>query len=78
MLMSQRYPLYFDGIVAGSPAQRTGYSGLATRAITVALVPPRPRMRVASPGLRFQRAIRRRSSRSCSTNAMLGMARRTA
>ena len=27
MLMSQRYPLYFDGIVAGSPAQRTGYSG---------------------------------------------------
>src|SRR5579871_5238821 len=37
MLMSQRYPMFFDGIVAGSPAQRTGYSGLATRVITVAL-----------------------------------------
>jgi hypothetical protein len=37
MLMSQRYPLYFDGIVAGSPAMRTGHSNLATRAVTVAL-----------------------------------------
>jgi Tannase and feruloyl esterase len=37
MLMSQRYPLYFDGIVVGSPAMRTGYSNLATRAVTVAL-----------------------------------------
>ena len=37
MIMSQRYPLYFDGIVAGSPAMRTGYSGLGTRALTVAL-----------------------------------------
>ena len=37
MLMSQRYPLYFDGIVAGSPAMRTGHSNLATRTITVNL-----------------------------------------
>lgn len=37
MLMSQRYPLYFDGVVAGSPAMRTGYSNLATRSVTVAL-----------------------------------------
>jgi hypothetical protein len=29
MLMSQRYPLYFDGIVAGAPAMRTGRSNLA-------------------------------------------------
>jgi feruloyl esterase len=28
MLMSQRYPTYFDGIVAGDPAMRTGYSNL--------------------------------------------------
>jgi hypothetical protein len=28
MLMSQRYPTYFDGIVAGDPAIRTGYSNL--------------------------------------------------
>ena len=35
--MSQRYPLYFDGIVAGAPAMRTGHSNLATRSVTVAL-----------------------------------------
>jgi len=28
MLMSQRYPTYFDGIVAGDPAIRTGHSNL--------------------------------------------------
>jgi Tannase and feruloyl esterase len=28
MLMSQRYPTYFDGIVSGDPAMRTGYSGI--------------------------------------------------
>jgi len=31
MLMSQRYPTYFDGIVAGAPAMRTGHSNLALR-----------------------------------------------
>jgi len=35
--MAQRYPLYFDGIVAGAPAMRTGHSNLATRTVTVAL-----------------------------------------
>jgi feruloyl esterase len=29
MIMSQRYPAYFDGIVSGDPALRTGYSNLA-------------------------------------------------
>lgn len=28
MLMSQRYPAYFDGIVVGDPAMRTGYSNI--------------------------------------------------
>jgi feruloyl esterase len=37
MVMSQRYPEYFDGIVAGAPAMRTGHSNLATRGVTVAL-----------------------------------------
>lgn len=37
MLMSQRFPTYFDGIVAGAPAMRTGHSNLATRTVTVAL-----------------------------------------
>ena len=29
MIMSQRFPSYFDGIVSGAPAMRTGYSNLA-------------------------------------------------
>jgi pimeloyl-ACP methyl ester carboxylesterase len=37
MIAAQRYPNEFDGIVAGSPAMRTGYSNLATRWITVSL-----------------------------------------
>jgi hypothetical protein len=41
--MAQRYPLYFDGIVAGAPAMRTGHSNLATRTVTVALNSVAPR-----------------------------------
>jgi hypothetical protein len=37
MLMTQRYPLYFDGVVAGAPAMRTSLSNLATRSVSVAL-----------------------------------------
>jgi feruloyl esterase len=37
MLMTQRYPMIFDGVVAGSPAMRTGLSNLATRTVTVEL-----------------------------------------
>ena len=37
MILSQRYPGYFDGIVAGAPAMRTGYSNLATRWVTTSL-----------------------------------------
>lgn len=28
MLMTQRYPTYFDGVIAGAPAMRTAYSGI--------------------------------------------------
>jgi feruloyl esterase len=28
MLMAQRYPTYFDGVIAGAPAMRTAYSGI--------------------------------------------------
>ena len=28
MLMAERYPTYFDGIVVGAPAMRTGFSGI--------------------------------------------------
>jgi feruloyl esterase len=37
MIASQRYPSYFDGIVAGAPAMRTGYSNLGLRWATTAL-----------------------------------------
>jgi Tannase and feruloyl esterase len=37
MISSQRYPLEFDGIVAGAPAMRTGYSNLTLRWITASL-----------------------------------------
>ena len=37
MVMAQRYPTYFDGIISGAPAMRTGYSNLATRSVAVAL-----------------------------------------
>jgi feruloyl esterase len=37
MLVTQRYPTYFDGVIAGDPAMRTGYSNLADAWVTVAL-----------------------------------------
>ena len=36
MIMTQRYPTYFDGVVSGAPAMRTGLSNLATRWARVA------------------------------------------
>ncbi len=43
MLMSQRYPRYFDGIVSGAPAMETGYSnlGLAWAAVTFNQIAPK-------------------------------------
>lgn len=37
MIMSQRFPNLFDGIVAGAPAMRTNYSNLALRWMTTQL-----------------------------------------
>jgi len=37
MIMSERYPSYFDGLVSGAPAMRTGYSNLGMRSVSVAL-----------------------------------------
>ena len=48
--MSQRYPLYFDGIVVGSPAMRTGHSNLATRTVTIALNSVAPKDASGKPG----------------------------
>jgi hypothetical protein len=35
MLMTQRYPAYFDAVVVGAPAMRTGFSNLADRWVAV-------------------------------------------
>jgi feruloyl esterase len=37
MIMSQRFPDYFDGLIAGAPAMRTGLSNLGMRSVSVAL-----------------------------------------
>ncbi len=37
MLMAQRYPLYFDGVVAGAPAMRTSFSGIGDRWVAATL-----------------------------------------
>jgi len=37
MLMTERYPLLFDGVIAGSPAMRTSYSGIGDRWVAVTL-----------------------------------------
>ncbi len=43
MMMSQRFPDYFDGIVAGAPAMRTSFSNLGLRHATMALNAIAPR-----------------------------------
>ena len=37
MLMTQRYPLYFDGVIAGAPAMRTSFSGIGDQWVAVSL-----------------------------------------
>jgi pimeloyl-ACP methyl ester carboxylesterase len=37
MLMAERYPSYFDGVVVGSPAMRTSYSGIGDRWVAASL-----------------------------------------
>ncbi len=37
MLMAERYPTYFDGVVAGAPAMRTTFSGIGDEWVAVAL-----------------------------------------
>lgn len=37
MLMAERYPMYFDGVVAGAPAMRTNFSGIGDRWVAVTL-----------------------------------------
>jgi feruloyl esterase len=49
MMMSQRFPTYFDGIVAGAPAMRTSFSNLGLRHATQALNAIAPRDAAGQP-----------------------------
>jgi len=43
MVITQRYPTYFDGVVSGDPAMRTGYSNLALAYISATFERAAPR-----------------------------------
>lgn len=49
MVMAERYPGYFDGIVSGAPAMRTGHSNLALRVVSVAVNRIAPRDAAGKP-----------------------------
>lgn len=49
MLMSQRYPRFFDGIVAGAPAMRTSHSNLADKWVAVSLNRVAPKDELGRP-----------------------------
>jgi hypothetical protein len=49
MMMTQRYPRYFDGVVAGAPAMRTSFSNLSNRYTTIMLNSVAPRDESGKP-----------------------------
>jgi Tannase and feruloyl esterase len=49
MIMSQRYPSYFDGIVAGDPAMRTGHSNLGLAYMEAAFNAAAPKDAAGTP-----------------------------
>lgn len=53
MILSQRYPTYFDGIVAGAPAMRTSFSNLGLRIATEALNQVAPKDAEGKPQTRL-------------------------
>jgi feruloyl esterase len=52
MLMAERYPTYFDGVIAGSPAMRTSYSGIGDRWVAVTLNEVAPKNAQGQPDTR--------------------------
>jgi hypothetical protein len=52
MLMTQRYPLLFDGVIAGAPAMRTSYSGVGDRWVAVTLNEVAPKNAQGQPSTR--------------------------
>ena len=59
MMMSQRFPNYFDGIVAGAPAMRTSFSNLGLRHAATALKASRRscESRIVASSMRTQAVI---------------------
>jgi Tannase and feruloyl esterase len=53
MIITQRYPTYFDGVVSGDPAMRTGYSNLALAYIGAIFDRAAPRDASGKPGELF-------------------------
>ena len=49
MMMTQRYPTYFDGVVSGAPAMRTNFSGIGDRWVAVSLNAVAPRNEQGQP-----------------------------
>src|SRR5581483_1984599 len=52
MLMAERYPTYFDGIVVGSPAMRTGFSGIGDEWVATMLNQAAPKDASGKPDLK--------------------------
>ena len=49
MIMTQRYPSYFDGVISGAPAMRTGFSNLADRYVATLLNQVAPKDAAGKP-----------------------------
>jgi Tannase and feruloyl esterase len=58
MIITQRYPTYFDGVVSGDPAMRTGYSNLALAYISATFERAAPRDSSGKAGELFAAADR--------------------
>jgi feruloyl esterase len=52
MMMTQRYPLYFDGVISGAPAMRTNFSGIGDEWVAVALNAAAPKNAQGQPDTR--------------------------
>jgi feruloyl esterase len=52
MLMTQRYPTYFDGVVAGAPAMRTNFSGIGDEWVATMLNQAAPKDATGKPDVR--------------------------
>lgn len=49
MIVTQRYPLLFDGVISGAPAMRTDYSNLGMRSVVTAFNRAAPRDAAGKP-----------------------------